>query len=91
MRLVGASERAIRFPLLLQGLAQGLAGAALALGALASLYALAIPRLGPLVDQTLGLSRLAFLEPREMGALLLGGALLGAVGGLLAKGRLEQA
>jgi cell division transport system permease protein len=87
MRLVGASERVIRLPLLLQGMAQGLGGAVLALAALGAAYAVAAPRLDPLLHVTLGLSRAAFFAPRDMAALVLGGAALGALGGLLAKGR----
>lgn len=90
MRLVGASERVIRLPLLLQGMAQGLAGAVLALGALAGAYAVAAPRLEPLLNVTLGLQSAVFFAPGEMVALALGGAWLGAVGGLLAKGRPER-
>ena len=41
MRLVGATEMVIRLPLLLQGMAQGLLGAVVALGALEVAYALA--------------------------------------------------
>jgi cell division transport system permease protein len=90
MRLVGASEQVIRVPLLLQGTVQGLGGAVLALAALGAVYALVMPRLEPLLTVTLGLPHAAFFGPREMAALLLGGATLGALGGLLAKGRPER-
>ena len=87
MRLVGATERVIRLPLLLQGMVQGLLGALFALGGLEAAYALLAPRLEPLLTLTLGLSRAAFLSAPEMLLLLGGGAVLGAVGGVLAKGR----
>jgi cell division transport system permease protein len=87
MRLCGAGEGTIRLPLLLQGTVQGLGGAAIALVALAAAQAFLLPRLEPLLSVTLGLPDAAFLAPREMMALLLGGAALGAVGGSLAKGR----
>ena len=87
MRLVGATERVIRLPLLLQGMAQGLMGAVIALGGLEAAYALLAPRLEPLLTLTLGLSRAVFLSAPEMLALLGGGAVLGALGGVLAKGR----
>lgn len=86
MRLVGASEMVIRLPLFLQGLAQGLAGAALAVGSLYLAYRFALPTLEPLLTVTLGLPRAAFFAPTEIGLLLGGGALLGALGGLTAKG-----
>lgn len=85
MRLVGASGTAVRLPILLQGLMQGLAGAGLALAGLAIAHALLAPRLEPLLAVTLGLARAAFLSPPQIVLLLGGGAALGALGGLLAK------
>jgi cell division transport system permease protein len=87
MRLVGATETVIRLPLLLQGMAQGLLGAAVALGALVAAHALVAPRIEPLLTLTLGLSRAVFLSAPQMLLVLAGGAMLGALGGLLAKGR----
>jgi cell division transport system permease protein len=87
MRLVGATEAVIRLPLLLQGMTQGLLGAALALAALVAAHAVFAPRLEPLLTLTLGLARAVFLSPIQMLLLLAGGAMLGAFGGLLAKGR----
>lgn len=87
MRLVGAPERMIRFPLLLQGLVQGLLGAVMALGGLWLAYRFAQPWLEPLLSLTLGLPRITFLSPADAALLLGGGSLLGAFGGFLAKGR----
>ena len=89
MRLVGATEMVIRLPLLLQGMAQGLLGAVVALGALEVAYVLLAPRLEPLLNLTLGLGRAVFLSTPQVALLLAGGAMLGALGGLLAKGRAE--
>jgi cell division transport system permease protein len=87
MRLVGAPEMAVRLPLLLQGMIQGLLGAGLSLVALVAIHRLAAPRLEPLLSLTLGLPEFAFLTPGALGSLLLAGAGLGAVGGWLARGR----
>lgn len=87
MRLVGATERVIRLPLVLQGMAQGLVGAVVALGGLEAAYALSARRLEPLLSLTLGLTRAVFLSAPEMLLLVVGGATLGALGGLLARGR----
>jgi cell division transport system permease protein len=89
MRLVGASEGVVRLPLLLQGMTQGLLGAVLALAALKLAHALAVPRLEPLLSLTLGLTRAAFLSLPQMLLLLGGGAVLGALGGVLTRGRTE--
>ena len=87
MRLVGATETVIRLPRLLQGMCQGLLAAVLALAVLETIYALAAPRLEPLLPVTLGLGRAAFLSIAQMLLLMATGTLLGAVGGLLARGR----
>src|SRR5262249_24082201 len=85
MRLVGASEVTIRLPLLLQGMMQGLAGAALALGALVLTYSLVAPLLQPLVHLPLGRSQLVFFARLAVMALLGAGTLLGGLGGWLAR------
>lgn len=87
MRLVGATERVIRLPLLVQGMAQGVLGAAVALAGLYATYHLTLPKAEPLISLTLGLPRVAFFSWPEMTLLLGGGGLLGAIGGLLARGR----
>ena len=89
MRLVGATETVIRLPLLLQGMAQGLLGAVVALAALEVAYVFLAPRVEPLLTLTLGLGRAVFLSTPQVALLLAGGAMLGALGGLLAKGRAE--
>jgi cell division transport system permease protein len=86
MRLVGAPEVAIRLPLLLQGMMQGLVGACLALVALVAGYRLAGPWLEPLLSLTVGLPRLDFLSIAAIVLLLLAGPLLGGLGGWLARG-----
>lgn len=89
MRLVGASELMVRLPLLLQGMLQGLFGAMLSIWILVGAFALAAPTLEPLIHQTLGLERLSFLRPDNVVALMIVGAVLGAFGGWLARGRRE--
>jgi cell division transport system permease protein len=84
MRLVGAAESVIRLPRLLQGMAQGLVAGTLALAVLEVAFALAAPRLEPLLPVTLGLQRAVFLSFPQMLGLIGGGAALGAIGGLLA-------
>jgi len=87
MRLVGATENVIRWPRLLQGMAQGLVASIVALAALELAYAVAVPRLEPLLPVTIGLERVAFLSPWQALALIGAGTMLGAMGGLLARGR----
>ncbi len=87
MRLCGATETVIRLPRVLQGMAQGLVAATIALAVLEAAYAVAAPRLEPLLPLTLGLERAIFLSVPQMLLLIAGGAGLGAMGGLLARGR----
>lgn len=87
MRLVGAPEFTIRLPLLLQGMIQGLLGAALALGALAIAYHFAAPHVAPLLTLALGVDGMSFLPLAQMIAIVALGTLLGALGGFLARGR----
>jgi cell division transport system permease protein len=87
MRLVGASEAVVRLPQLLQGMVQGLLGAVVALALLEAAYAVGAPRLEPLLQLTLGLARAVFLSVPEILLLIAGGAVLGGLGGLLARGR----
>lgn len=87
MRLVGAPELTIRLPLLLQGMVQGLLGAALALAALAAAHVFVAPKLAPLMTVALGLSHVDFLPPTQVAAIAVAGTVLGALGGLLARGR----
>ena len=89
MRLVGAPELMVRLPLLMQGMMQGLLGAMLAIWVLIGSYTLAAPHLEPLIHQTLGVERLAFLRPYNVVALLVVGTVLGGFGGWLARGRRE--
>ena len=87
MRLVGAPELTIRLPLLLQGMVQGLIGAALALGALAAVHHFAAPKLKPLMTMALGVDAITFLALPHIAAIAFAGAALGAFGGFLARGR----
>ena len=87
MRLVGAAESVIRLPRMLQGMIQGLVAAIIALAVLEATYAVAAPRLEPLLPLTLGLQRAIFFSMPQMLLLIAGGGALGAVGGLLARGR----
>lgn len=85
MRLVGAPEFVIRMPLLLQGMMQGLAGAVVAVAILTGVWRVAAPHVEPLVGLTLGLPQLVFLPMEQLVGLVATGALLGALGGLLAR------
>ena len=87
MRLVGAPEFTVRLPLLLQGMIQGMLGAIFALGTLGVAHHFVAPKLAPLMTVALGLTQLDFLPPVQMVAIAAAGTFLGAVGGLLARGR----
>ena len=87
MRLVGAPELTIRMPLLLQGMVQGLLGALLAIGGLALAHYVVAPKVVPLMTVALGLSQVTFLPLEQIAAIGIAGTVLGALGGLMARGR----
>lgn len=79
LKLVGATDGFLAMPFMLQGGAQGLFGAAIALLLSAGLHGFALRRLG----RSLVMADLPFLPPVWIMILLGGGVLLGAMGSLL--------
>ncbi len=84
MRLMGATERFIRTPFLLEGVLQGLTGAALAVGMLYGLFLLMGSRVDSLFGTSVSVSKLSFLPANQLGYGLAIGALCGLVGALFA-------
>jgi cell division transport system permease protein len=79
LKMCGATDSFVRAPFLLEGTLQGLCAALFSL----SLLGLVFLALRPHVDATLSAFagvQLVFLQPLMIGGLLLGGALVGAVG-----------
>jgi cell division transport system permease protein len=84
MRLMGATERFIRTPFLMEGVLQGLAGAAVAIGMLYGLFLLMGSRVESIFGSSVSASKLSFLPPNHLGYGLAIGALCGLVGALFA-------
>ena len=84
LRLVGAPELLIRGPFVLGGLAQGLLGAALAVGGLWVVYRGVIAWVAATKNAFLGVFAVRFLPGQTSLLLLLFGLTAGVVGGLLA-------
>jgi len=91
MRLVGATKTTIRLPFLLEGLIQGGAGAALALGLLYGAYRITLYKLQVAPGPVMGLGLGSFLPGATATALVGAGAALGAFGSLLSVSRLLRA
>jgi cell division transport system permease protein len=87
MKLVGATNAFVQAPFLIEGLIQGLLGALLAALALLGVRAALAARLGALLHDSAALSRAALLPGRLLGALVLGGAVLGLLASALAVSR----
>ncbi len=87
MKLVGATDSFVGTPFLIEGLVQGLLGAALAVGALLVSYAALAPRLRAAVALAAGLTRKDLLPTPLLLGLLAGGALLGLLASALSVAR----
>ncbi len=87
MRLVGATRMYVQLPFILEGTLQGGVGAACALGLLYGVYKATVWRLGTTALSGYGPQLGQFLEPRYGVAMVVTGALLGAVGSLVATRR----
>ncbi|UCF88548.1 MAG: ABC transporter permease [bacterium] len=87
MRLVGATEGFIRLPFLVEGVIQGMAGALISLGLLGGVHLLVSTRSDQPLLKMLNLDSLSFLPLTAMGAILLGGMVLGGLGSLASVGR----
>lgn len=81
MQLVGAPLGAIRGPFIAEGIVQGGAGAAIALGVLWALYAVVRARVPEWSSTAL---RLEFLPLGAIGGIVLGGVLVGCLGAYVA-------
>jgi cell division transport system permease protein len=87
MRSVGATGLFIRAPFYLEGLLQGLLGAALALVVLFALYQLFLSKVYEPVRSLLGNYPVQFLSLEQMAAVVLGGVVLGLFGTQVSVGR----
>jgi cell division transport system permease protein len=87
MKLVGATDAFVGSPFLVEGLLQGLAGAALAVAALLGAAAALLPWLRAALPIASHLSRSDLLPGSLLAALLAGGASLGVASSALSLGR----
>jgi cell division transport system permease protein len=87
LKLVGATDRFVRVPFLIEGTLQGLVGAMAAGGLLFLIFRFAASRLEAALSAALSHVQLGFLSPSQLALGLLAGALLGLFGSRLALGR----
>jgi cell division transport system permease protein len=87
MRMVGATEGFIRLPFLVEGVIQGLAGAAVSLGLLAAVHSLIVTRAEQPLLKVLHVESFKFLPLDAITAILLAGMILGGLGSLASVGR----
>lgn len=86
-KLVGATDRFVKAPFLVEGGLQGALGTALAMGMLYGLYRLAEPRVEAVLGGWLSAGPIGFFTPAQLGLGLVLGTLLGLCGSALALGR----
>lgn len=87
LKLVGASDLFVRTPFLLEGAAQGLAGAALACGVLVGAHRLVALRVEEILRSAFGQVSVGEIPWPVLGGLLVLGTVLGLIGGLVGVGR----
>lgn len=87
MRLVGATKAYIRAPFLVEGMLQGGLGAGLALGVLFAAYRFVAPTFSATSSLFLRATDHGFLESSMIAGLVGGGAVIGALGSLIAVSR----
>jgi cell division transport system permease protein len=91
LKLVGATDRFVKAPLVLEGALQGGLGAGAAVGLLYALYRLGAPALERMLEGAIGTIHLSFLPAREAAIVIGVGAALGVVGSWVAIGRYADA
>jgi cell division transport system permease protein len=74
-------------PFLVEGVIQGMAGAVLSLGLLGSVHSLLITRSEQALLKMLNTGAISFLPLPHIGAILLGGMILGGLGSLASVGK----
>jgi cell division transport system permease protein len=87
LKLVGATDRFVRAPFLIEGALQGLLGAVVACLGLYLIYWASAPRLEQLLAAALTQVQISFLSAPHLALGIIGGALLGVIGSRLALGR----
>ncbi|MGE0638806.1 MAG: cell division protein FtsX [Thermoanaerobaculia bacterium] len=85
MRLVGATEFFIRGPFYVEGVLQGVLGGGIAIGALVGLHAFVRQKIAS--SAIAGILADRFLDPAELGLLLLFGAVAGWLGAVISLGK----
>ena len=91
LKLVGATDRFVKGPLIVEGALQGALGAGVALALLYASYRLGAPALEQALAGAVGPLRLAFLPMTHAALVLAAGAVLGIVGSWVAIGKYADA
>ena len=86
-KLVGATDRFVKAPFMIEGAFQGFAGSLLAAGLLYLLFRGAAPHIEDVMASALSHVRLGFLSLEYLGLGVAGGTLLGVLGSRIALGR----
>jgi cell division transport system permease protein len=91
LKLVGATDRFVKAPLLLEGALQGALGAAAAVGLLFALFKLGAPALERMLEGAVGGVSITFLPGVEAAVVVAAGAAIGVMGSWIAIGRYADA
>jgi len=88
MKLVGATNRFIKGPFIIEGMIQGILGSAISLLLLTVVYEMFMSRINPSLIIIFGLSDLSFIQPKIMAGMLISGTAMGFIGSVGSLGRI---
>ncbi|MBI3600174.1 MAG: ABC transporter permease [Nitrospinae bacterium] len=88
MKLVGATNRFIKGPFIIEGMIQGLLGSFISILLLTVIYEIFMSKINPSLMIIFGLSDLSFIQPKLIAGMVISGISLGFIGSVVSLGRI---
>ncbi|MBI3599793.1 MAG: hypothetical protein HY097_04015 [Nitrospinae bacterium] len=88
MKLVGATNRFIKGPFIIEGMIQGLLGSFISILLLTVIYEIFMSKINPSLMIIFGLSDLSFIQSKVMAGMLISGTAMGFIGSVVSLGRI---
>lgn len=88
MKLVGATNRFIKGPFIIEGMIQGLLGSIISIFLLIVIYKIFMSKINPSLMIIFGLSDISFIQPKIMAGMVISGVVMGLIGSVISLGRI---